>query len=612
MICHRFVWVLVLALLSGTGNAQPTVSPSAHWLDADYSGLHVVVSPDTAPIVEEAIAAFSLYWAMCTTKRVTQNAINSGRINVWVDGERAVAEGLVEQEEWNALLPEQVIVRSFSPSIRQGRQGVGKHLLMIGRTPESTADAIYTCIDHVLRVRWITPGEVDTPRVAMNLNPFDHKEVPSFAYRGLDVNVTPDNALEREWRLGQRLSEFDVPWVSPRALLPTDGVFPLMQSTYTGTAETRSAADPATADDLVAEIAALYLADPAGLDGDARHKLERLSWHGLGSAAADNAVVVNLSGVDWFAFTAPEDEAPADVWMRLVNRVAAGLATAMPDVPVYVNTLALGACRAVPPNVMPAGNVLVTLTTLGCNQGRRLNDVESPENAAFIADLSAWFDTGARLHMIDYIGNMTQPQRILPNLLVMQANMRTFAEYGVSGVHLAAPLTDDPSYLALGAIQAFFGARLMWDADFIFDKALDDFMSRHYGPAGVPAAEVVRILCDAAAFSDAPATATGDIEWLAADTLAQAETALEKAFQTPVNGEQRHRLAVLHMPIRYAVARLAAVAKEPLPAVLQLGLDQYKQSLELYVLPGNAGRAAELAAPLLTEFSQEDSGTTQE
>jgi hypothetical protein len=61
---------------------------------------------------------------------------------------------------------------------------------------------------------------------------------------------------------------------------------------------------------------------------------------------------------------------------------------------------------------------------------------------------------------------------------------------------------------------------------------------------------------------------------------------------------------VAHLPIRYAAARIEQSVPAKLPAVLQLGLDQYREALRLYVLPGNRGRAEALATPLLTEFDQ--------
>jgi hypothetical protein len=573
------------------------------WLSGDFQGVHLVMEPDAPEPVQAAANVFARYWGICSDKKVSQSPVNQGRINVWLDGERAVAEGLLDQEVWENLLPGQFVVKSFKPSIRERRQGVGRHLVLAGESTEATVHAVFAFLDRMANVRWLAPGEVDAPRLPLNMAPFDFSQVSPFQYRGMDIHGWRNDSAHAEWRWAHKLSNPEDPWTTSGYWTPVHPVFPILGDPEASQGDAISAEDPETAVALATEISALVTSNPQDRGEVEQTKRKKILWHGLGGARSDY-VVVNLSGLDWIPLEAVESEEAPDIWMRLVNRVADELQQRMPDSTVRVNTLMFGPCRRVPDQVQPAENVIVTLSTLGCDLGKPVGSSGSPENVSFVEDLAAWSDVDCRLHILDFLGNVAMPQRLLPNLFHLQANLRLYDQYGVSGVHLAALETTDPSHLAWGSIQAYIGARLLWDPDFIFLPVLEDFMQRYYGPGGQPIIQAIQALTAAAEASDKPAQPEGDLDWLTPEDLAEVEQAFQAAFPMPLTDVQRRRAAVAHLPIRYAAARIEQSVPAKLPAVLQLGLDQYREALRLYVLPGNRGRAEALATPLLTEFDQ--------
>jgi hypothetical protein len=166
-----------------------------------------------------------------------------------------------------------------------------------------------------------------------------------------------------------------------------------------------------------------------------------------------------------------EQGSPQGSLLTFVNAVA----KEFPD--KMITTLAYGYSQKPPKNLKPGGNVIVML----CATGQNLLDPLSSKNNDFNRDLEKWGQTTNNLFLWDYIVKFDQTLLPLPNMKILQSNIRYFLKNNVKY------LFEQGSGDVVGEfseLKCYLVAKLMWDVNTNFESAITNFLNYYYGKTG--------------------------------------------------------------------------------------------------------------------------------
>lgn len=216
--------------------------------------------------------------------------------------------------------------------------------------------------------------------------------------------------------------------------------------------------------------------------------------------------IVSLSQADNLSFcrcpkcrrAAENYRSYAGVLLSFVNDVAQAVKDAGYD-NVAVETFAYQYTRTPPQGIRPADNVIVRLCDIECCFAHPLDDARCKPNAAFAADLKAWATLCKRLYVWDYGANYCHFAGLFPNLDVMAANMRFFAENGVKGVYAEGNPTLKTPDTELGELRAWLQTRLFADPACDLARERAAFLNAYYGAGGKAVDEFLKLVCARAA-----------------------------------------------------------------------------------------------------------------
>ena len=166
--------------------------------------------------------------------------------------------------------------------------------------------------------------------------------------------------------------------------------------------------------------------------------------------------------------------------ISFVNRIARDVKAAGYD-NVAIDTFAYQYTRKAPSNVKPEDNVIVRLCTIECCFAHALDDSNCSENAALMADLSAWSKICDRIYVWDYTTNYANTLGIFPDFGVLQKNIQVFYENNVVGLY-----EEGNYYMAqcdgeFGELRAYLLSKLMQDPYADYDKLMNEFLEAFYG-----------------------------------------------------------------------------------------------------------------------------------
>jgi len=199
------------------------------------------------------------------------------------------------------------------------------------------------------------------------------------------------------------------------------------------------------------------------------------------------ATVYSVSHNDWFnycecsecsALAAREESQMAPV-LQLINQVADAVRDEFPD--KMVDTLAYQWTRKAPKTIRPASNVVVRLCSIECCFAHSFEECSSKPNKEFVKDAEAWKAVGARLWVWDYVTSFNGYLVPFPNMRVRQPNIQFFIDHGVKGI-FEQDVYQTP-HGEFSALSGYLNAKLLWNADYDFDTAVNEFMDAVYGPA---------------------------------------------------------------------------------------------------------------------------------
>ena len=178
--------------------------------------------------------------------------------------------------------------------------------------------------------------------------------------------------------------------------------------------------------------------------------------------------------------------------LDLVNEVADVVAVKHPD--VLVGTLAYIHTRKPPVNVVPRRNVQIQLCSYEACQIHALDDPDCPRNTGFRDDLTGWGKLTENIYIWHYTANFHSYLIPLPLLRSVGAKIRFSVENNAKGLFMQGPASG----ANLGGLRHYLICNLLWDPTRDENQLIAEFLRLHYGSQAGAVREYIKIIHDAA------------------------------------------------------------------------------------------------------------------
>ncbi len=175
-----------------------------------------------------------------------------------------------------------------------------------------------------------------------------------------------------------------------------------------------------------------------------------------------------------------ENGSHSGTMINFVNRIAREI-KAMGYDNVAIDTFAYQYTRQAPSQVVPEDNVIVRLCTIECCFAHALNDGSCSENAALMADLSAWSKICDRIYVWDYTTNYANTLGIFPDFGVLQKNIQTFYENNVVGLYEEGNYYMEFCDGEFGELRSYLLSKLMQNPYIDYSAYMNEFLEAYYG-----------------------------------------------------------------------------------------------------------------------------------
>ena len=178
--------------------------------------------------------------------------------------------------------------------------------------------------------------------------------------------------------------------------------------------------------------------------------------------------------------------------LTLVNAVADAVAKSHPG--VMVGTLAYDYSRKPPTTIRPRPNVQIQLCSIECCQTHPIDDPDCPKNRAFCEDLRGWSKICDNVYVWTYVTNFHNYLIPCPNLRALGQNIRFFHANDVKGLFMQGPAAG----AELGGLRNYIISNMIWDPTRDETALMDEFLRLHYGRAARLIRQYIDLVHDAA------------------------------------------------------------------------------------------------------------------
>jgi hypothetical protein len=178
---------------------------------------------------------------------------------------------------------------------------------------------------------------------------------------------------------------------------------------------------------------------------------------------------------------------PMGSLLTFVNTVAAEVARQYPH--VKVGTLSYWYSRRPPRTIRPAPNVQIQLCSIECCPLHAINDPRCSHNQKFCDDADGWAKICQNVSIWNYDVNFNSYQLPMPNLRVIESNVRYFVAHQAKGVFMQA--AGDTVGAAFSDLHNYVISGLLWDPNRSGEALRDEFLRLHYGPAAEPLGQLL-------------------------------------------------------------------------------------------------------------------------
>jgi len=454
------------------------------------------------------------------------------------------------------------LARKLDPSVNFGGLGTeGIHLktagpaLILAGNRRGVLYATYTFLEDYLGCRWFTPDCATWPqRGTIRVPEIDKRYIPPLEYRGTDYpcSLPADYSVRNRYNGGNHRPD------GPRG--GHVGVHSLAH-TFNGLVppEKYFATHPEYYSEIdgkrVGAYTQLCLTNPDVL---------RIATESVRRWIRENPdkTIFSVSQNDWWNYctcakcnaVAEEEGSQSGLVVRFINAIADAIKDEFPN--VVIETLAYQYTRKPPKITKPGKNVIICLCSIECCFIHPL--ATDPFNKSFVEDIRGWNRICNRLYIWDYVINYAHSVCPFPNLYVLKPNIDFFIKNGVKGIY------EEACYYTKGSemqeLRAYLMAKTLWDPHYDTDKAIAEFCSAYYGPAGRYIRQYINLIhretqkdpkLHVAIYTHPKSYVTPDMIAKAKDLFDRAEAAV------PNDPTRLHRVQVARLPIMYAEIALA-------------------------------------------------------
>lgn len=385
---------------------------------------------------------------------------------------RAFAEAKLPGFDWAALKEDGCLAKT-----------VGGDLLLAGATPRGTLYAVYELLDREFGCRWLTPtASVIPTRSRLDLGEIDFTYTPQFRYREPFYSATwysPDwaarNRVNGTWypmearhggkmRYEQHFCHTFYPLAPPEQYFETHPEFySELDGKRTHLDGQLCLTNPGVLDTVCESVRAWMKADP-----ESRIiSITQNDWNGWCRCAQCRAI----------------DEAegsPSGTMIHFTNQVAERLGPEFPQ--LFFDTFAYTYTVHPPKTLIPRDNVIIRLCHITpCCDAHPMATCE--HNAWFYELLQQWSRIAPELFIWDYYNNFSHYFQPFPNLDALNADIRLFADFGVTGVFAQGDGMPDKGSGDMAEMRSWITGRLLWNPQLDAWALADEFLKQYYGPA---------------------------------------------------------------------------------------------------------------------------------
>jgi hypothetical protein len=533
-VCMRAA-VLITALLNSDARAVTSGIDLAH-----LSGWDIVITENAIPSEKYAAKELQTYLEQATGAHleITNDSSAGAFLRHFYVGNNAAAEKLMENPKDATFGPEdsQIVIGE-------------KFVAIVGGRPRGTLYGVYSFLEDYVGVRFLTADHTFVPKITgwRVIGPVDRTYRPPIALRHSyyrENSNAPDfatrlrnNAITDDPKLGGRTGRQTINH-SFGYLLPC-AKYGKEHPEYFALVDGKRLAP--VADDW--HQSQLCLTNPDVLRIVTKAVLDEL---------AANPKLENVSvsqNDDNFYCRCPKcaaiddrEGSPMGSLLTFVNAIAAEVAKKYPH--VKVGTLSYMYSRRPPHNVKPASNVQIQLCSIECCPLHAIDDPTCQHNHKFCEDAEGWARICDDVAIWNYNVNFNSYQLPMPNLHVLESNVRYFVAQHAKGVFMQA--AGDTLGAAFSDLHNFVISGLLWDPNRSGETLRDEFLRLHYGAAAEPLRELLFAIERKALNAGhnpscfAPPNLYGfDDPSLAKDALA----AFDRAMKLAPNDEIRSRVA---------------------------------------------------------------------
>jgi len=542
---------VILTILIALAAIWPAVAAFSATIDLTVDGASeyvVVLSSDASP---------SEKWA--ATELVNHiGAISGAKLPVRTAAETVPAKAI--------LIGDGDAVRSLGVAIDAAALGtdgfvirtVGDRLVIAGGRKRGTLYGVYTLLER-LGVRWWSPTETMVPTMStIVLDGMDIRQVPKLEYRDMmygDMfseegrlwaarNKVNGMAWQNEApeKLGGRYEFVGNLVHSYMGLLAASGVEVTDDMLALNDRGQRAGTQPCLTHPKVLEAMVKAVIDKYRANPNARFVVVGQNDN-RGYCRCDRCQAI-----------AEREQSQAGPVIVFANQVAEAVEREIPG--ARITTAAYQWSRKPPAHVKPRPNVNVTLCSIECDFAHPFAAGTTEVNKAFRDDIIGWSKITSKVYIWDYTTNFRHYLAPHPNLDVLTANVKFFADHGAAGVFEQGAHTCAASEFA--ALRMWVLARSLWSPDADATALLEEFLTGFYGPAAPAIRRYIDIMHAAGRKDDFVMRCFTmlDAPYLAPATIAAAHVALRKAEQAVADNEvYARRVRHAHMPIWYVLLK---------------------------------------------------------
>jgi len=439
---------------------------------------------------------------------------------------------------------------------------VGDRLIIAGGRTRGTLYGVYTFLES-LGVRWWAPNETHVPmKATVTVGDLDIRQVPALEYRdfmyselyqpggqlwaarnkinGMAWDPAPDHLGGRYAFVGNLVHSYmglladSGAEITPDMLALADGKRQRTQPCLT---------NPKVLDAMVEAVIEKFRANP-----DARFVVVGQN---------DNRGYCRCDACQAIARREQSQAGPVIVF---ANQVIERVREVIPD--ARICTAAYQWSRKPPAHVRPDPNVHVTLCTIECDFSRPFAAGASDVNRAFRDDIIGWSRITDKLFIWDYTTNFHHFLAPHPNLDVLTANVKFFAEHGAAGVFEQGSHTCHSAEFS--KLRMWVLARSLWNPDADGAALIDEFLTGYYGPAAPALRAYIDIIHE-------PVRKTPQVvrcymplgaSYLAPERVALAEAACRDAEAAAAGKEPyASRVALARLPLQYVLLKAGPTSR---------------------------------------------------